>query len=391
MTAGECRAILHPLAKIAAASEDWELLTRFLPDGWREQARATGALQRARVIRDADTLLRSLLVHLALGCSLRETAARVSASGLVEVSDVALWKRLKGSGEWFRWLSEGMLKRMGIEKRDRSWAGGYRIMLVDASVVCEPGSTGADWRLHYSILLESLQCNHFEITDTSGGETFKRFPVKRGDLIMGDRGYAQPPGIRHVSRHGADTIVRLNLHAVPLQTPKGARFDFLSRLRRLKIGEVGEWNAVLPGAKPTSGGLAVRVCALKKSEEAAEKTRKKVRRIASRKGQKLKPETLEAAGYVMVLTTTTSAVLPAARVLDIYRARWQIELAFKRMKSIIGLGHLPKIDEDSARAWLHGKLFVSLLTEAIINEAESFSPWGYPIGGSEREDSFALA
>ena len=102
-------------------------------------------------------------------------------------------------------------------------------MLVDASVVCEPGSTGADWRLHYSILLESLQCNHFEITDTSGGETFKRFPLTRGDLIMGDRGYAQPPGIRYVSEQGADTIVRLNLQTVPLQTPRGAPFNFLSR------------------------------------------------------------------------------------------------------------------------------------------------------------------
>lgn len=379
------------MAKIAAASEDWELLTRFLPDGWREQARATGALRRARVIRDPDTLLRSLLVHLALGCSLRETAARVSASGLADVSDVALWKRLKGSGEWFRWLSEGMLGRMGIEKHDRSWAGGYRILLVDASVVCEPGSTGADWRLHYSILLESLQCNHFEITDTSGGETFKRFPVKRGDLIMGDRGYAQPPGIRYVKKQGADTIVRLNLRAVPLQTAAGRSFHFLSRLRRLKIAEVGEWSAVLPGAKKTSGALPVRVCALKKSEEAAEKTRKKVRRIASKKGQKLRADTLEAAGYVIVLTTTPSTILSATRVLEIYRARWQVELAFKRMKSIIGLGHLPKIDEDSARAWLHGKLFVSLLTEAIINEAESFSPWGYPVRGSEPEDSLALA
>ena len=121
------------------------------------------------------------------------------------------------------------------------------------------------------------------------------------------------------------------------------------------------------------------------------RTDKKVRRIASKKGHKLKPETLEAAGYVIVLTTTTATNLSATRVLEIYRARWQVELAFKRMKSIIGLGHLPKIDEDSARAWLHGKLFVSLLTESIINEAESFSPWGYPVREGEKENSLALA
>ena len=57
--------------------------------------------------------------------------------------------------------------------------------------------------------------------------------------------------------------------------------------------------------------------------------------------------------------------------------RWQIELAFKRMKSIMGLGHLPKFSEASARAWIHGKLLVALLIERLLDVAEHFSPWGY--------------
>ena len=57
--------------------------------------------------------------------------------------------------------------------------------------------------------------------------------------------------------------------------------------------------------------------------------------------------------------------------------RWQIELAFKRMKSIMGLGHLPKKDPASARAWLHGKIFASLLVERMVQAAETLSPWGY--------------
>ena len=63
----------------------------------------------------------------------------------------------------------------------------------------------------------------------------------------------------------------------------------------------------------------------------------------------------------------------------LYRARWQIELLFKRLKSIIGLGHLPKHNEQSCMAWLTGKLFVALLVERIYHEAEFFSPWGYPL------------
>lgn len=367
------------MAQSTVSREDWDVLTRFLPDGWQAQARQTGALRRARSIPDADTLLRCLLIHLAQGCSLRETAARASASGLATISDVALWKRLRGSQEWFRWLSEGLLNRMEPSRRDRDWSGGYRVELVDASVICEPGSTGADWRLHYGILLDSLQCEHFELTDTTGGETYRRFAFSPGDLVMGDRGYAQPRGIRHVDDCGAASITRLNATAVPLQTPKGRPFSQLPKLRKLRIGGIGEWDAALAGATDREAGIPVRVCAIKKSREATEQARKKIRRVASKKGKTTRPGTLEVAAYIVVLTTAPADRLTADRVLELYRARWQVELAFKRMKSIIGLGHLPKIDPDSARAWLHGKLFVALLTEAIVHESEYFSPWGYPL------------
>ena len=66
-------------------------------------------------------------------------------------------------------------------------------------------------------------------------------------------------------------------------------------------------------------------------------------------------------------------------MLQLYRCRWQIELAFKRMKSIMGLGHLPQKDLESCRAWLHGKLFTSLLVERIIGAAKTFPPWGYEL------------
>ena len=46
-----------------------------------------------------------------------------------------------------------------------------------------------------------------------------------------------------------------------------------------------------------------------------------------------------------------------------------------------GLGHLPKKDPASARAWLHGKIFASLLVERMVDAADTFSPWGYRLDG----------
>jgi hypothetical protein len=114
---------------------------------------------------------------------------------------------------------------------------------------------------------------------------------------------------------------------------------------------------------------------------ASEEAREKLRREAGREGRTLQPDTIEAAGYIFVLSTVPARALQAAQLLEACRGRWQIELAFKRLKSIIQLSHLPKQDDEGARAWLHGKLLVAFLVEALIHLGESFFPWGYPLNG----------
>jgi hypothetical protein len=89
----------------------------------------------------------------------------------------------------------------------------------------------------------------------------------------------------------------------------------------------------------------------------------------------VQPQTLGAAGYVLVFTTLDET-FPAEQVMELYRARWQIELVFKRLKSLAQMGHLKKGDPRSARAWLQGKLLSALLIDALIASSENFSPWG---------------
>ena len=95
--------------RFGGLSEDWEVIERVLPDGWKQAARLSGALRRTRGFKDAASLLRVMLIHLVDGCSLRETAVRARAGGLADVSDVALLGRLRGCGEWFRWMVEQMM------------------------------------------------------------------------------------------------------------------------------------------------------------------------------------------------------------------------------------------------------------------------------------------
>jgi Transposase DDE domain len=333
-------------------------------------ARTTGALRRARDIPDAASLLRVLLIHVANGYSLIETAVRARQFG-IEVSSVAVFKRLRASEEWLRWLAqqERGTGSLILESQGRP------VRVVDATTVSEPGSTGTDWRLHYSLNLANLQCDFFELTaGKEGGETLRRVPVRAGDIVMGDRIYATPGGVAHVVNARADLMVRLNRQTLPQLDLSGERLNVLRLFKQLRVGKPQEWSTQVP--QPNGRRRRGRLIAVRRSAEATRIARRRLERKASKRQEKVSRDSWEAAQY-FALWTTLLPSFAAPAVLELYRLRWQIELAFKRMKSLLGLGHLPKKDPTSARAWLHGKLFVSLLVEQMVKAADSFSPWGY--------------
>ena len=355
--------------------EDWEVLKTFLPANWRELARETGALKGLRKDKSVDNLLRTLLIHLGCGHSLRETAARARMAGLADLSDVALLKRLRKSEAWLHGLCAGLFREAGAASPD-----GREYRAFDATTVKEPGKTGSLWRVHYSVRLPSLACDFLEVTAAAGpggGETFSRFPVGAGDRVLGDRGHSAAGGIRHVAAKGGVAAVRVNTAALPLRTPRGEPLDLLARVSSVKrAGAVRCWSALVPGA---DGAPAVhgRVCAIRKTEEAIAVAHHKLRRKASRRQVEVRPDTFRFAEYVIVFTTFPAAEFAAPDVLEAYRLRWQVELVFKRFKSLARAGHLPKRDDASARAWLQGKLLVALLVEKLVRHAAAVSPWGY--------------
>lgn len=366
--------------------EDWAVVAALLPEGWREQAKLTGALVRNRNFSGADALLRVLMIHLVDGCSLRETAVRATEGELARVSDVALLKRLRACGEWFRWMAGGLMRQY-VNPQPEVLLPGLRLRMVDGSSVSEPGATGSSWRLHYSICLPALQCDEVHVTEPVLGESFKRFHVAPGDVLVGDRAYATRAGIRHVIDRGGQVLVRLNLDNVPLEEADGTRFDILAKLRTLGPAAMGEWPVWLRDAQ---GRISARLCGIRKSAHAAERAREKLLREGARKRRVVKPETLEAADYIFVLTTLPTH-FATGTILELYRGRWQIELAFKRLKSLVGIGHLKKSDLQGAKAWLQGKLLVAFLIEALISAGERFFPWGYPLPQTAAPQPLPLA
>lgn len=370
------------------ADEDWQMLLGFFPQGWEQQAVQRGAVARLRGFRSSEAVLRTLLLHVAKGYSLRETVARAKMAGLAEVSDVALLKRLRSSEEWLRTLCQLLLKENGIKLPQPKQ--GIRLRLVDGTLVKEPGKTGSQWRIHYSLQIPSLECDFFRLTGNEGegsGESFAQFPVASRDCLIGDRGYCTPQGIEYLTKANAYVLVRVNTGALPLWSKSNQPFPLLKRLSTVsRAGDIREWAAWVVGSE---GQIAGRLCVVRKSELAIEQAHRRLKRHASRHRLQIKPETFEYAKYVMVFTTFSAEALSSAEVLEWYRARWQIELVFKRLKGLAQIGHLPKYDDRSSRAWLYGKLLVALLTHKLIRSGRDFSPWGYSLPQAADAQSLA--
>lgn len=366
--------------KAFAFEESWEVIRQVLPADLETIARQSGSFQRARNVGDGLTLLRLLLMH-AAGLSLQQTALRAAVQGLAKLSAVALFKRLRRSAAFLQRLAVSLLEQVPPRLAPAGWPHGYRFRLIDATTVKEPGPKGRTWRLHYSVRLPELDCDHFELTDLKAGESFKRWQASANEVLLADRAYARREALGALLAQGVKVVVRCNGHSFPLLSEQGQRFKLKPHLRKLKVGQVQEWQLFFRAGDQT---WPIRLCALRKSRLAAQRAQRK----AQTHQCEVSADALEYSKYILVLTNLEAASWSAAQVLELYRWRWQIELAFKRLKGLLKVGQLPKKDPASARAWLQLKLLLALIMEKLCHEARFFSPWGYRL---EREPLAGVA
>lgn len=369
---------MEPTPALILEDENWVLLTRFLPDDWRSMAKQLNACRRLRGIPSVDLLLRMLMVHVSEGYSLLQTSNIARQAGWATISDVALLKRLRSAEEWLRWMSLELASRHHpgrLNFTKPAWLDAHTVRSLDATVISEPGSTGTDWRIHYSLGLFDLQCHEFLLSDPGTGEKVSNFALHPGDFIVADRAYCSGKAVSTLLDHQAEFLLRfkpgsLRLHVDPAGTHP---FDLLGHARQVELGQPASWTLTSSARQP------LRLIVHKKSPEAAQSARQSYQRKQSKKQKTINPDIVELHGYILLVTSKTCPAVTDQELLNLYRLRWQIELAFKRLKSIMGLGHLPKYDPQSCRAWLYGKLLTALLVEVLVEHARLFSPWGYPL------------
>ena len=342
---------------------NWSKLLARLPASvdLEASARSCGALKRRRTIKTAPSLLRLVMSNAVGHLSLRGTAAWATLQGM-PLSNPSVHQRLKRAAQWMAYLVAEVLAAR-IPARLRGGGAGLHLRLIDATSLSAPGSRGTDWRLHVAYDLGQTRITEVELTDGRGSESLSRFALKPGHLAIGDRGYAKAPDLAAMADKGTDYIVRTGWNATRLRTRAGGCFNLLRALRGTREHETREFQLAIALDRAEKQLLPVRLIALRKSDIDAAASVRRVRKDGQRHGKTPKRETFEAAKYVFLLTSLAPDQAAADEVLALYRLRWQIELLFKRLKSLLRIDELPNKDPAAARCWILANLLAALLLE----------------------------
>ena len=349
---------LEALQPYAVTDADWQKVLSMMPMDLEATAEATKAIQRRREVRRAEDLLRIALIYALCDWSLLLTAAWACLMGWANLSGIALRKRLKGAKTFMGALLAAWVIRNRGELADYP----VRLRLVDATAVSGLHSKGTDWRIHLSFDLGQGGFDGVEVTDSHGGETLVRHPAQPGDILVADRGYAHRRGIGKVLSQSGALVVRISLQNVPMNDEAGEKFNPLPWLRQAPAGEPIEHKVQI---ETPDGTFSVRLIARRLNEQAAEAARRRLRQQARKKGRTPDQRSLEAAGFITVLSNLAPQEWSAGQVLAAYRLRWQVELAFKRLKGVLTLDHLRAQDPDLCQTYLLAKLLGAMMVDRL--------------------------
>jgi len=344
-------------------------LTKYLPEGWESAARETGAFKRGKKIKTVEDLLELNLLYLTEGGSFGITSALIALTTELEIHKQSIYERIQKSWRWLKWMTEEMCKNHQFTMEKPEWLD-RDVITVDGSEESIKGSKQGDWRLHLAFDIFNFSYRTIEITDIKEGEKMSRYKIYKGDIVLADRMYGNIQGMEHIRRNGADFVLRYRTKAFNVYDDDGNKIELIDQFKPLKAMES---TSVYGYYYHKGKRYPVRVVAMRKDDEAIEQTKLKMhKKLSKQRGTKPSAQALLFNEYIVV-TTSLDCTYTENQVLELYRARWQIEKVFYRLKSLFGFGDVPSKNEDTVKAWFYGKLFLAVLCETIL-VTECFFP-----------------
>ncbi len=315
-----------------------------------EQAVASGYRQRQSKLTAAAFVQTTVLGWLAHPAGSLSDLTTIAADGGITISPQGLDQRFTAASAAVldAVLSAAVAQVVGARDpvAQPVLARFAAVEVIDSTTITVPEGVAAGWRscggrtattpasaVKATVRLD-LRCGRLTGPELNAGRTQDRgtalhhAPLASNALRIGDQGFWSLSVLRALRAQEAHFLSRLPPQTVVQRADTGHRVDLLDWLGAPE-GEACDLAVELG----VTERLPARLLAVPVPVLLAAARRQRIRERAHRKGQPPSQTSLDRADWTLLVTSVPGTRLSWAEALALYRARWQIELLFKRWKS----------------------------------------------------------
>ena len=330
-----------------------------------KQIEKVNILRRKRIVKKHSTLVQAAILYIVEKLSFQRLSDVMAAKYGISMSDTAWKKQITKIAPVFYDVMMTYLNHKSKESESNTVLG-YSSYAIDATDISLEGKTGTVLRAHTVYSLSKKAYFKAHIADIHTGESVKLHTVKSNNLYFADRAYGRTPQMEYMLANNAEFVFRFS----PSQVKLFKDFDCTEKVNFKSYLSNNDTTSICCFFRGKKDVYKVRVIISPIPKEKAENAAVKAKKKSVKKQNKLSEDTLIYAKWLFLATSLSNSI-PTEHIVSAYRKRWQIELHFKRSKSLLRFHRLRHCSYNYAFAivsiWLAVTAFVYSLFNALFS------------------------
>lgn len=233
------------------------------------------------------------------------------------------------------------------------------------------GASDANCKLQAGYEYKSGSLGFFEVTegikpDQAYSNSLVDF-VEKNDLMLTDLGYFKLSVFQKLIAKEAYFLSKLLIGTTLRDANTLEKIELSATLHSFD-GNILEMNVIMGNNKHH---VSCRLIGLRVTEQVANVRRRKLRKEAEKKGRTPSQNHLSLCDWTLFVANAPAEILPVNTVLSLYRLRWQIELVFKQLKSVLRIHSSNTTKVYRLKCEIYGKLIMAVLIHGIHSSVNS--------------------
>lgn len=205
----------------------------------------------------------------------------------------------------------------------------YNCYAIDATNLPIEGKSSESIRIHTQYSLNSDCIVYDKISDNHSAESTEHFKIESECLYTADRAYGKSNQLVYMMEKDANFIVRFSPNHINFYEDINCKNKINFQEKISNVDFICQSCYV----KYKKQIFPVRIIGAKKPLEKQEESEQKVKKKAKKNQYEVSQKTIDYSKWLFLATTLDE--VPPNEIIAFYRLRWQIELFFKRSKSLL--------------------------------------------------------